>query len=258
MSITLATEPNLSIIILAAGKGKRMKNPAMAKVMYDLNGKPMIEYVLQLTSKLNATKTLLIVGWQKDSVIAYVSPRYPTVEFVEQKEQLGTGHAVMQTIDILKNLSGDVLILSGDVPLLTEKTTRALIGYHRTSEAIATILTAELNDPTDYGRIVRNKDGSVKKIVEQKDASPKELKIREINSGIYVFQIKALLECLPQITPNNAQQEYYLTDVFEFFWKNKWKVSAVKAIDSIEVLGVNDVDQLEKVRSIITKQQTSV
>jgi UDP-N-acetylglucosamine diphosphorylase/glucosamine-1-phosphate N-acetyltransferase len=255
--IELEKPGTLAVVILAAGKGTRMKNPDMAKVMYDLNGKPMVEYVVDLAVRLQAVRKILVVGWQKQTVIDHISQVDPSVEFIEQNDQLGTGHAVQQTADALKEFEGDVLVLSGDVPLLTEKTTRALIGYHRASEAVATILTAELTDPSGYGRIVRNQDGSVKKIVEHKDANKKEIAINEINSGIYLFDRKKLFECLAQLKPNNAQGEYYLTDVFEMFWKNKWRVSAVKAIDSVEVMGINDLDQLATARTIMTERSTA-
>ncbi len=246
--------PLLAVVILAAGKGKRMNNPDMAKVMYEINGKPMVEYVVELATVVQSARTLIVVGWQKQMVMDYLSKKTPSVEFVEQAQQLGTGHAVLQTEDLLKDFEGDVLILSGDVPLLTEKTTKALIGYHRTSQAVATILTADIDDPTGYGRIIHNDDGSVKKIVEHKDASKKELGIREINSGIYLFNKQKLFDCLRQLSPNNVQGEYYLTDVFEMFWKNNWRVSAVKAIDTIEVMGINDPAQLEFARSIIASR----
>ncbi len=250
--IELIKTTKLTVLVLAAGKGTRMKNPEMAKVMFEINGKPMVEYVVDLAVKLQALRTILVVGWQKESVIDHISRVNPGVEFVEQKELLGTGHAVLQCAEALKDFEGDILILSGDVPLLSEKTARALIGYHRASDAVATILTAELDDPAGYGRIVHNPDGSVKRIVEHKDASKKELAISEINSGIYVFEKEKLFGCLAQLTPNNAQGEYYLTDVFEMFWKNKWRVSAVKAIDAIEVMGINDIGQLEAARNLLT------
>jgi len=252
----ITKSPSLAVIILAAGKGTRMKNPEKAKVMFEISGKPMVEYVVDLASRLQANRTLLVVGWQKQLVIEHFSKLNYNVEFVEQAEQLGTGHAVLQTMAPLKDFSGDVLVLSGDVPLLTEKTAKALIGYHRATEAVATILTAELDDPTGYGRIVHNEDGSVKKIVEHKDASKKELAIKEINSGIYVFDKEKLFECLPLIKPNNIQKEYYLTDVFELFWKNNWRVSAVKAIDAVEVMGINDVHQLEKAQGLMSARAT--
>jgi UDP-N-acetylglucosamine diphosphorylase/glucosamine-1-phosphate N-acetyltransferase len=243
---------SLAIIILAAGKGKRMKNPSMAKVMYEVGGKPMIDHVVALSSKINADRILVVVGWQKDAVVGHLRSLDNTVETVEQTEQLGTGHAVMQTEPSLRDFVGDVLVLSGDVPLLTETTSTALLGYHRSTNAVATILTAEVLDPAGYGRIIRNKDGSVKKIVEERDATSKEKKVREINSGIYVFQKKELFESLKFIQPNNAQNEYYLTDVFELFWRNKWRVSAVKALDAFEVMGINDADQLQKAQKVLS------
>jgi len=252
--IELVKSTKLSVVILAAGKGTRMKNPDMAKVMFEISGKPMVEYVVDLARKLQALRTILVVGWQKDIVMDHIARVYPGVEFVEQKDQLGTGHAVLQTAETLREFEGDVLVLSGDVPLLSEKTARALIGYHRQSDAVATILTAEVADPTGYGRIVHNPDGSVKRIVEHKDASKKELAITEINSGIYVFEKQKLFGCLAQLTPNNVQGEYYLTDVFEMFWKNKWRVSAVKAIDAFEVMGINDLEQLEGAQSILASR----
>ena len=236
---------SLAVVILAAGKGTRMKNPEIAKVMYEINNRPMVDYVVELSGKLLAARTLVVVGWQKQLVVDYLSKNRTGVEFVEQTEQLGTGHAVLQTREPLTDFEGDVLVLSGDVPLLTEKTARALIGYHRASDAVATILTAELDDPSGYGRIIHNDDDSVKKIVEHKDATKKELAIKEINSGIYLFDKQKLFTCLHRITTNNAQGEYYLTDVFELFWKNEWRVSAVKALDAVEVMGINDLEQLE-------------
>jgi UDP-N-acetylglucosamine pyrophosphorylase len=254
MPIELAKTTKLGVVILAAGKGTRMNNPDMAKVMYEVNKKPMIQYVVELAKTLQANRTLLIVGWQRDSVINHFVNHQPPLEFVDQKEQLGTGHALMQTEDALKDFEGDLLVLSGDVPLLTEQTVKALIGYHRTSSAVATILTAELDDPTGYGRIIRNADESVNKIVEHKDASKKESAIKEINSGIYIFDKQKVFESLKHITPNNAQGEFYLTDVFEFFWKNKLRVSAVKAIDPVEVMGINNLTQLEEARNVIQKR----
>jgi UDP-N-acetylglucosamine diphosphorylase/glucosamine-1-phosphate N-acetyltransferase len=248
LTVNTADPKPLAVIVLAAGKGTRMNNPSMAKVMYDVCGKPMVQYVVELATRLDAARTMVIVGWQKDSVIGHLSAIDPRIEFIEQAQQLGTGHAVQQTMEPLNDFVGDVLILSGDVPLLTEKTARALIGFHRASEAAGTILTADVDDPSQYGRIVRSKEGNVRKIVEEKDASKKEREIREINSGIYVFDKAKLFECLPKVSSRNAQGEYYLTDVFDLFWKNGWRVSAVKAVDSVEVMGINDPRQLEQAR----------
>ncbi|TLY28897.1 MAG: UDP-N-acetylglucosamine pyrophosphorylase [Ignavibacteria bacterium] len=247
----------MAVVILGAGKGTRIKDPAMAKVMHELQGKPMVEFVVDLATRLQADRTLLIVGWQKEAIIEHISKLNPQVEFIDQKEQLGTGHAVQQARAALEGFDGDMLVLSGDVPLLSEKTVRALIGYHRTTEAVATILTAELDEPSGYGRVIRNEDGSVEKIVEQKDATKKELLVTEINSGIYMFQKEKLFECLDQLEPNNAQGEYYLTDVFEIFRKKHLRVSAVKAIDAIEVIGINDREQLESARILMATRATS-
>jgi UDP-N-acetylglucosamine diphosphorylase/glucosamine-1-phosphate N-acetyltransferase len=246
------TEPSaprsLAVVILAAGKGTRMKNPEMTKVMYPIEGRPMVAYVVDLAERLGAARILLVVGWRKETVIEYFSAQAGRIAFVSQDNQLGTGHAVQQAAPALADFTGDVLVLSGDVPLLTEKTLRALLGYHRTTGAAATILTAEVEDPGGYGRIVKNKDESVRRIVEERDASPQEKKIKEINSGIYVFDREKLFGALAGITPDNAQGEYYLTDVFEIIVKSGLRISAVKCLDPAEVAGINDLVQLESAR----------
>jgi UDP-N-acetylglucosamine diphosphorylase/glucosamine-1-phosphate N-acetyltransferase len=245
------TPGNLAVIILAAGRGTRMKNPEMTKVMYPIEGKPMVAYVVELAQRIGAARILLVVGWRKETVIEYFSDSPGSITFVSQDVQLGTGHAVQQTEAALADFAGDVLVLSGDVPLLTEKTLRALLGYHRTTGAAATILTAEVGDAAGYGRIVRNRDDSVLRIVEEKDASAHERKIAEINSGIYVFEREKLYEALARLTPDNAQKEYYLTDVFETFSKKGWRISAVKCLDPAEVAGINDLSQLESARTVM-------
>jgi UDP-N-acetylglucosamine diphosphorylase/glucosamine-1-phosphate N-acetyltransferase len=242
------TPRSLAVVILAAGKGTRMKNPEMTKVMYAIEGRPMVAYVVDLAERLGAARILLVVGWRKETVIEYFSSAAGRISFVSQDSQLGTGHAVQQAAEALADFTGDVLVLSGDVPLLTEKTLRALLGYHRTTAAAATILTAEVGEPAGYGRVVKNKDESVLRIVEERDASAQEKKIREINSGIYVFEREKLFQALAGITPDNAQGEYYLTDVFEIFAKKEWRISAVKCLDPAEVAGINDLVQLESAR----------
>ncbi len=244
-------EKRLAVVILAAGKGTRMKNSEKSKVMFEIEGRPMVAYVVDLARNLGAERILLVVGWKKESVIAYFGGGDPQISFVSQDIQLGTGHAVQQTGGALSDFDGDVLVLSGDVPLLTEKTVRALIGYHRATGAVATILTAEVPDPTGYGRIVRNKDESVLRIAEEKDAGAGEKKIGEINSGIYVFSRKELFEALGQITPENTQKEYYLPDVLEIFRRKDLLISAVKCLDPAEVAGINDSEQLESARRVM-------
>ena len=247
----------LAVVIMAAGKGTRMKDPSKAKVMYEVLGKPMVHYVVDLAKMLKVSRVIVIVGYQCDTVIQYLQNSHTNVEIAVQAEQLGTGHAIMQAEEMLKDFTGDVVVLSGDVPLLTADSMQELIDHHHQTAASATILTADFADPTGYGRIIRNSDGSVKKIVEHKDATEKERQVKEINSGIYVFNGQRLFDGLKHITPQNVQNEYYLTDVFEYFWKRQWKVSALKTLHVEEIIGVNTVNQLEEVKQVLLarKQQ---
>ncbi len=241
---------DLAVVIMAAGKGTRMNNPDMAKVMYTVAGKPMVEHVVDLAVTIGASRIVAVTGWQKESVINHLRSTGKPVECVVQEPQLGTGHAVLQAEGALNGARGDVVVLSGDVPLLTGETVQSLMAEHRHTGASATLLTAVMDDPTGYGRILRNSEGAVTGIVEQKDATPEQIAIREINSGIYVFDIDALFAGLHQITPNNAQKEYYLTDVFACLWANKSPVRAVIVDDVREIQGVNTPAQLEEVRTV--------
>lgn len=244
-------DKSLAVVIMAAGKGTRMNNPSMAKVMYTVQDRPLVEWVVRLAGALEAARAVVIVGWQKDSIITHLAAVAPGVVCAEQNPQLGTGHAVMQAEAPLQGFRGEVLVLSGDVPLLRLATTRSLIATHRTTGASATVLTAVLDDPTGYGRVIRNAEGRVTRIVEQKDATEEEKKVREINSGIYVFDSVKLFEGLRHITPENVQKEYYLTDVFMNFWKNAYPVSAVAASDPVEIGGINTPEQLEEARRVM-------
>lgn len=244
-------ERNLAVVIMAAGKGTRMKNPDIAKVMYTIGGRPLVEHVVDLALHLRAARTIVIVGWQKEAVIRHLANVAPAVICVEQSPQLGTGHAVMQAEDALRGFEGDVLVLSGDVPLLTRKTTEGLVRLHRADGAAVTVLTALLADATGYGRILRDGDGAVVGIVEHKDASEDQRRINEINSGIYVFDKRHLFEGLQHITPENVQKEYYLTDVLGYFWRNKLPVRAVIADEPGEIQGINTLGQLESARQLL-------
>src|SRR5512140_1268395 len=245
---------DLAVVVMAAGKGTRMKNPDMAKVMYPINGRPMIDYVVDLALRVRAVRTGVIVGWQKESVVAHLQKEAPAARWVEQTPQLGTGHAVMQAELELTDFEGDVLVLSGDVPMLSSGTVDALLSAHRAHHAAATVLTTVLDDATGYGRILRDADGQVVGIVEHKDATDEQRVIREINSGIYVFDKGRLFEGLRNITPDNAQKEYYLTDVFKYFWRNAIPVWAVKTEDSREVQGINTLQQLEEAREAMKSE----
>jgi UDP-N-acetylglucosamine pyrophosphorylase len=244
----------LAVIIMAAGKGTRM-NSDLPKVLHRANGRPLIEYVIDTANSLDPEKIVIIVGHQAE-LVKEATARY-RITVALQEPQLGTGHAVMQTEALLNDFNGEVLLLSGDAPLVNATTLQELIAFHRSSHAAATVLTAELDDPTGYGRVIRelNSD-SVLKIVEQKDASEKELAVREINSGVYVFDTRILFEALGQINTNNAQQEYYLTDVFGICFQSGKKVCAFKTDNPDEILGINTLEQLaEAERLLITNQK---
>ena len=239
----------LAIIIMAAGKGTRMQSE-LPKVLHQANGRPLIDYVLDSANSLDPDKTVLIVGHQAELVKA-AAARYRVCSAL-QEPQLGTGHAIMQAETHLSDFKGEILILSGDAPLVNAETLQELIAFHRSRNGAATVLTAELHDPTGYGRIIRQeKSDCVLKIVEQKDASKEELAIREINSGVYVFNAQLLFQALGQINTNNAQKEYYLTDVFALCFQNGQRVYAFKTENPNEILGINTPEQLLEAEQLL-------
>lgn len=227
---------NKFVIVLAAGKGTRMKSK-LYKVLHEVSGKSMVDHVVSQAEKINPDKIVTIVGHGAESVEKKLANRS---EFALQEEQKGTGHAVMQAADLLANLDGTTLVVSGDTPMLTAQTFDNLIAAHNQSGTQVTVLSATAPNPFGYGRIVRDSDGNVLKIVEQKDATPAEQKIDEINSGVYVFENKALFDALKNTNNDNAQGEYYLTDALEIIRNNGGKVGAYKIDDFDEIMGVND------------------
>ncbi|MFZ5626758.1 MAG: bifunctional UDP-N-acetylglucosamine diphosphorylase/glucosamine-1-phosphate N-acetyltransferase GlmU [Bacillota bacterium] len=226
----------LAAVILAAGKGTRMKS-RLPKVLHPVGGQPMVNHVMAACRTAGAQPVVLVIGHGAEQVQATLGPEQV---YVEQKEQLGTGHAVMQAETVLRDFEGDILVVCGDTPLLRGETLAALAQYHRQQEAVATVLTMTLANPTGYGRIIRDEQGQVAAIVEEKDATPEQKDIREVNSGTYCFQAQALFAALQQITPNNAQGEYYLTDVLAIFRQQGQKVAAWQLSDDTEVMGIND------------------
>ena len=240
---------SLAIIIMAAGKGTRMKSD-LAKVLHKVNERPVIEYVLDKSEILNPEKIVLIVGHQAEKV-KDATKNHP-VEWALQEPQLGTGHAVIQAEEHLCSFQGNILILSGDAPLVNVSTLKHLIDRHRLENAAATVLTADLKDPSGYGRIIRYGDSNiVSKIVEHKDASPEELLVTEINSGVYVFKADTLFGSLKKITNDNAQQEYYLTDVFSVCFGKEEKVCAFRTANADEIKGINTVEQLREAEKLL-------
>ncbi len=239
---------SLATVILAAGQGKRMKSD-LPKVLHPLNGRPMVKYVIDAAKAVGSERTILIIGHKKELVKEQV--RETGVEFAVQEQQLGTGHAVLQTEPLLRNFNGDVLVLSGDVPLLTAETLGNLIDIHRREQPKATLLTAEMEDPAGYGRIVRDDSGYVHRIVEHKDADAETLKIKEINVGIYLFKSRPLFETLPLVDNHNSQGEYYLPDVVKIYVQQGEKVAAVLTPDAEETHGINNVEQLKHAEKLL-------
>lgn len=235
-------------IILAAGKGTRMKS-SLVKVLHPLCGRPMLAYSIDVARTAGAEKIVVIIGYQGSLVREAF--RSQGLVFVEQREQVGTGHAVLQARDIFRHYEGIILILCGDVPLLKVSTLQDFLEHHVASGAVATVLTTILDNPEGYGRVVKGgKDGSVLKIVEEKDATYDERKIREINTGIYCVESKFLFEAVGEIGNHNAQKEYYLTDMIEIATKRGFKVMSLIASDSDEVMGINTPDGLERASDI--------
>ena len=242
----------IGTIILAAGKGTRMKSEK-PKVVFDFAGKPMINRVVETAQQINSDLIAVVVGYKKDVVIATV-PKSEKIIFVEQKEQNGTGHAVMVTESVFENFDGDIFILCGDVPLLRFETLEKMLAQHRNFNASCTVLTAVMDDPKSYGRIIRNKDGNVLKIVEFKDASEEEKNIKEINTGIYCFDGRDLFDSLKKIDNNNNQAEYYLTDVLEILNEAGKLVTSVILDDIVEASGVNSKEQLAELEKEFFKR----
>lgn len=230
-------------VILAAGKGTRMKSKQY-KVLHPVCGKPMIQHVVDAVEQLNLQKIILVVGHGAENVKEQLGDGY---SYVLQKEQLGTGHAVEMTKDELKDKQGLTLLVCGDAPLITKEVLEELIEVHRQSQASVTILSTLLDDPTGYGRIIRNERNEVMKIVEHKDANEEEKRVREINAGIYCFDNQHLMWALARLNNNNTQGEYYITDCVEILKEKGEKVTACLTTDSDVALGVNNRVQLAEV-----------
>ena len=226
----------LHIVVLAAGKGTRMRSDR-SKVLHRLAGRPLIDHVLDAAAPLAPASVTVVVGHQADAVRDALGSR--SCGFAVQEPQIGTGHALLQTEHALAGAQGDVLLLSGDVPLLRGATIAGLVAAHRAASAAATVLTAEVDPPEGYGRIVRDAGGRIMRIVEHCDASEDERKIREINSGIYVFDIAPLFAALRQIGSSNAQGEYYLPDLIALYRQQGLTVETMTLPDANEIKGVN-------------------
>ncbi len=246
-----ATFSELAIIVLAAGQGTRMKS-RLPKVLHEISGRPLVGHVLTTAAALGADIVEVVVRHERDQVVAALAEGYPSARIVDQDEIPGTGRAVQVALDALpEEFGGDVLVLSGDVPLLEVDTLRALIDAHHAAHAAATLLSAHLADPTGYGRVIRDDSGYVARIVEQKDATPAEAAVTEINSGVYVFRAPLLRTFLARVDQNNAQGEMYLTDVIGLLRDADEPVAAEVADDVTSTFGINDRAQLAEAGRVL-------
>ena len=238
-------EQDIAAVILAAGKGTRMKSNK-SKLVHKIYGKELVKRVVETAKKAEIEDVIAVVGYKKEQVQAILGD---SVNYAIQEEMLGTGHAVLQAEKYLKKKHGKVVVLSGDVPIIRPETIKNLIQKSIKNKEYATLVTAIYNNPTGYGRIIRDEGGSVEEIIEEKDANEEQRKIQEINAGIYCFDIQELLKALKELKPDNAQGELYLTDVVKIMNGKGLRTGAFTIKDNTEILGVNDRLQLE----ILTK-----
>lgn len=244
---------NFSVIVLAAGKGKRMRS-GLPKVLHQVCFKPLIYYILKSVQALEPRNIFVVVGYKGEMVQQYISDNFPQVVTVTQETQLGTAHAVRALKDNLKEMGSDCLVLPGDVPLITAQSLEKVAEDRRFVKSDCTVLTLNVDDPTGYGRVVKDDRGNVLRIVEQTDASLDEKKIKEINSSIYCFNTGLLFEMLEEINSDNSQNEYYLTDVIESLVKKGYKVASVTIEEACQAEGINDRIQLSYVEKMMQKR----
>ncbi|MBX3244524.1 MAG: bifunctional UDP-N-acetylglucosamine diphosphorylase/glucosamine-1-phosphate N-acetyltransferase GlmU [Acidobacteria bacterium] len=255
MGSEVKEEQAIDVLIMAAGLGTRMRS-GLAKVLHRLSGRPLINHVCSTAAVLGPEKIYVVIGHQGDDVKTAVLSEMDAdaVEFALQKEQLGTGDAVNSARSFLEGRGSTVLILSGDVPLIRHETLSEMISQHHDSGAACTVLTVRLDNPTGYGRVIRSDDGNFDRIVEQKDANESELAVNEINSGIYCFDTKKLFAALANVKNNNAQGEYYLTDVPAMFREAGDTVGLYVHDDRAEIEGINDRVQLAEMERMLRER----
>src|SRR4051812_2312229 len=250
MEYRVSQAPRRTVVVLAAGEGKRMKS-ATPKVLHQLLGRTLVGHVLAAAGAAAAEQTIVVVGHKADQVQAHLAEIAPAATPVLQAQQNGTGHAVRIALEAAPDASGTVVVLNGDVPLLRPQTVAALLAAHEQSKAGATVLAAEVADPAGLGRVVRDGAGNLERIVEERDASPEVRAIREINAGIYAFDAVLLREALSKLSTDNDQGEEYLTDVFGLLAAVGHSVGVFVAPDAQETLGCNDRAELAALRALL-------
>jgi bifunctional UDP-N-acetylglucosamine pyrophosphorylase/glucosamine-1-phosphate N-acetyltransferase len=243
---------DLHIAVLAAGQGTRMKS-SLPKVLHRISGHSLIEHVLRIAETVDPTSITVVIGHKAETVRKHLSAR-SQVQFALQEPQLGTAHALQQTEPVLTGRTGTLILLSGDVPLLTSDTLRRLVETHRGANAAATVVTATVDRPYGYGRIVRT-DRRIARIVEERDASPAERQIREINSGIYAFDLAPLFDALRGIASQNAQGEFYLTDLVAIYRRRGLPVETLLVENSQEIRGINSRTELAEVSRLLRQKK---
>jgi bifunctional UDP-N-acetylglucosamine pyrophosphorylase/glucosamine-1-phosphate N-acetyltransferase len=248
-----APSPVAAVVILAAGEGKRMKS-SRSKLLHEIAGHSMLSYAVTAATTMQPQHIVVVIGHLRDQVAAHLAEIAPHVLTAIQEQQLGTGHAVQVALDQLADLTGDVIVTMGDVPMLTGETLAALLLQHRANQTAATVLTAQVPDPTGYGRILRDADGMVTSIVEHRDADDSERVITEINSGIYVFDAVTLRSALTELAPSNDQGELYLTDVLAVLREAGKPVGAYVIDDLWQTEGVNDRIQLSRMNAELNRR----
>ena len=241
----------LAVVVLAAGFGKRMKS-SVPKVLHPVLGRPILRYVLDAVSRLSPAQTVVVVGYGAEKVRESIG--LDGIKYTLQKKRLGTGHAASCARKELTKFKGNVLIVNGDFPLITAKSLKKFLGAHQKSGSKLSVLTATVDDPTGYGRVVTDEARSLERIVEERDATAEQRKIKEINSGTYIAGSDILWPLLRSIKPQNVQKEYYLTDIIEIARKRKLGVSAVRVSDSTEILGINDRVELAQIEAIMKER----
>ncbi|MGQ9602448.1 MAG: NTP transferase domain-containing protein [Candidatus Bipolaricaulia bacterium] len=244
---------SLSLLILAAGKGKRMRS-SRPKVLHELCGRPILDYLLEAVAPLGAARTVVVIGHRGEEVRERFGGR--GLVFVEQREQLGTGHAALQARPLLEGQGGEILILPGDLPLLQAELLEEFLSFHRAHGGRLSLLTMELADPRGYGRIVRSAEGEVLRVVEDQDASEEERLIREVNSGIYLVRNEGLFwEALAELEAANAQSEYYLPDVIGLYRQRGEPVRALLVREGEALLGINSRAELARAEAVLRRRK---